>query len=75
MGRIETQIEAKNKVFIGCLTWYIHAMDTLNRSHARAVNDLNHAFNERMSEIKAEIEPKKRKKKSADKDSKPKEEQ
>jgi hypothetical protein len=74
MGRIETQVEARSKALVGCLMWYIKAMDTLERSHAREVNDLNRAFNERMAELKAEPNKKGTRKKSVNKDDEPKKE-
>lgn len=66
MGKIEEQIEQRNREFVADLLWYIHSMNTLQVDYFRSVNDLNTAYNEKLAEHKKvpEVKPRKRTKKS-----------
>lgn len=76
MGKIEDQIANRTKEYLADLSWYIHSMNLLQAEHTRAVNELNRAFNERMSEYKKtpEVTPKKKRTRRANTNAKPKEE-
>ena len=72
MGKIEEQVTKRNKEFVADLLWYIHSMNLLQAEHARAVNDLNEAFNERMKIYKETPKIKRPRKKSVNADNKSK---